>query len=142
VVVGRVSSSGETRGQLYARLGAAGGGFLAAAAFLGGLTGGIGHLAMVHFTGTIVVLIGEVVTFVGLGVYRGRPRLGSRLVLVAAGLTLGMTAVALGQERLIGLAWLPGGILLTLGAHTLWTEAGGAQLPTPPRSGEGSEHVS
>jgi peptidoglycan/LPS O-acetylase OafA/YrhL len=53
----------------------------------------------------------------GLALYGRRPRLGATVVVAAAGLLLGTAAV--GSADGTGLLWLPGALLLTLGAYHL-----------------------
>jgi hypothetical protein len=62
-----------------------------------------------------------------------RPRLGSAAAIVAAGLTLGIAAAG-GASDGIGLLFLPGGVLMALGANDLWKRA----RQTPPGPGQAS----
>lgn len=67
--------------------------------------------------------------------HSSRRRLASGIAVVAAGLTLGTAVMTMSSGA--GLLFVPGGVLLTLGAHQLW-EKQKAPPPAPPRSGEGS----
>ena len=113
----------DARGRLYTGLGMAGGMLASAVVGLLRQSGRLEELSARYLAASVVP---PLLAAAGLRLYDRRPRLASILLIVAAGLLLGIAAV--GSANLAGLLWLPGAVLLTLGAHRLWAAAG-----RPPR---------
>lgn len=89
-----------------------------------------GSLDSIPWAAMIAVAVPPLIAVIGLSVFERRPRPGAALVMIAAGLGMGVAAV--GSLVLVGVLWLPAGVLLTLGAHRLWT---GSASPPVRRQG-------
>ena len=106
----------EGRGQLYTGFGAAAG---MLASLIVGLLRQSGRLDWLDTRYFAATMLPPLLAVLGLWLFDRRRRLGSGLVVIAAGLMLGIAAVGSGAGP--GLLWLPAGVLLVLGAHRLWT---------------------
>lgn len=104
----------EHRARLYVGLGVAAGMLATVGVGLARQAGRLEDLSPRYLAGTVVP---PLLAVIGLGLGDRRPRLGGALVVMAAGLLLGTAAV--GSADGTGLLWMPGAVLLTLGAYGL-----------------------
>ncbi|MFN8556597.1 MAG: hypothetical protein U0531_04355 [Dehalococcoidia bacterium] len=113
------SAGSGTRGQAMAGLGAAL--FLVAAIAVGTRCAGAGNLPPCRLRVVAIAAVPASARGGRSGAPRTAAARGAALVVVAAGLAMGIAATTAGYG--IGLLWLPGGVLLALGAHRLWAAA-------------------
>lgn len=111
-----------TRARLYAALGAALGILATLAVSMAKQAGSLEDVSGRYVTGATAP---PLMALFGLALYNRVPRLGGTLIVIAAGLLLGIAAV--GSADGTGLLWMPGALLLLMGAHGLvstWSRRG------------------
>jgi hypothetical protein len=111
-----------TRARLYASLGAALG---IVATLVVSMAKQSGNLEDVSGRFVAGATAPPVLAMIGLALYDRVPRLGGTLIVASAGLLLGIAAV--GSADGTGLLWMPGALLLLMGAHGLvstWSKRG------------------
>ncbi len=116
-----------TRARLYAALGAA---LVALATGTALALRQSGSLSSVDGRLLVAAFAPPALAAAGLWWYPRAPRAAGTLVVIGAGLTLGLAAVT--SAAGIGLLWLPGGLLLALGAHGLLSALPRAAAPPFP----------
>jgi hypothetical protein len=103
-----------TRARLYTALGAVLGILATLGVGMAKQAGGLEGLSGRYIAGATAP---PLMAMIGLALYDRVPRLGGTLIVISAGLLLGIAAV--GSADGTGLLWMPGALLLLLGAHGL-----------------------